>query len=260
LGEQSLGILYFLVTLFATVIGAIAGIGGGIIIKPTLDAIGTYNLATISVLSSITVLCMAAVSTAKYMKSGIKFDFQLVILSFGAVLGGFMGKYFFDIFSRVLSDKPAKAIQAALLILLLVFSLFRKYYPQFNIKNKLIILLAGLVMGLISSFLGIGGGPINIVIICIAFSVDTKDAAVYSIFVILFSQFSNVINTSITPGLNTFDLGMLAFMLPAAVIGGFVGSYLNRRLSKKSVEHLFNGLMSSVILLNIYNIYIFFLK
>ena len=253
-------ILYFLVTLFATVIGAIAGIGGGIIIKPALDAVGTYNIATIAVLSSITVLCMATVSAGKHIKSGIKLDLKIIILSLGAVLGGFAGKFLFDIFSGVLNDSLAKGIQAVMLILLLIFSLLRKHYPQYNIQNKLIIFIAGLLMGMISSFLGIGGGPINIVIIIMAFSVDTRDAAVYSIFVIFFSQLANVINTVITPGLGQFDLRMLLFMIPAAVIGGLAGSYLNRRLSKKVVEHLFNGLMGMVILLNIYNIYVFFIR
>lgn len=255
-----MGILYSLVTLFATIIGAIAGIGGGIIIKPALDAIGTYNIATIAVLSSVTVLCMATVSAGKHIKSGIKLDLRIVILSVGAVLGGFLGKYLFDVFSDLLSDSLAKALQAGMLILLLVFSLLRRYYPQYNIKNKMIIFIAGLFMGMISSFLGIGGGPINIVIISMAFSVDTKDAAVYSIFVIFFSQLANVLNTAITPGLGQFNLTMLIYMLPAAVIGGLVGSYLNRRLSKNVVEHLFNGLMGMVILLNIYNIGTFFLK
>ncbi len=253
-------IFYFLVTLFATIIGAIAGIGGGIIIKPSLDAIGTYNIGTIAVLSAITVLCMAAVSAVKHIKGGIKLDLRIVILSVGAVLGGFLGKYLFDIFSDLLNDSLAKALQAGMLILLLVFSLLRKYYPQYHIENKIFIFIAGLFMGMISSFLGIGGGPINIVIISMAFSVDTKDAAVYSIFVIFFSQLANVINTVITPGLGQFNLSMLIYMLPAAVIGGLVGSYLNRKLSKNMVEYLFNGLMGFVILLNIYNISIFFFK
>lgn len=252
-----MGILYFLITLLATIIGAIAGLGGGIIIKPALDAIGTYDVATICVLSSITVLCMATVSTIKYVQSGIKLDLKLLILSIGAVLGGFLGNYLFDLFSKVVTDSIAKGLQSCILIFLLIFVLFRRYYPHYNIKNRIIIIIAGLFMGLISSFLGIGGGPINVVIICIIFSVNVRDAAVYSIFVIFFSQLSNVITTVITPGLNTYDLKMLLFMIPAAIIGGFVGSHLNRKLSKNFVEQLFNVVMGIILLLNIYNVFVF---
>ncbi len=55
--------LYFLVAILATTIGSLAGIGGGVIIKPAMDFLGHYDLPTISVISSITVLSMAIVST-----------------------------------------------------------------------------------------------------------------------------------------------------------------------------------------------------
>ncbi len=48
-------IVYFLIILFATIVGAGAGMGGGVIIKPTLDLISDYNVVTISFLSSVTV-------------------------------------------------------------------------------------------------------------------------------------------------------------------------------------------------------------
>ena len=253
-------ILYLLITLLATTIGAIAGIGGGIIIKPCLDAIGTYNVSTIGVLSSITVLVMATVSTIKFIKGGIKFDLKVLILSVGAVFGGFLGKFLFEIFAQELSDQLAKGIQEGILIVLLIFVLFRKYYPTYHIRDLFITLLAGVFMGTISSFLGIGGGPVNVVIIFVIFSVNMKDAAVYSIFVIFFSQLSTVAATSISPGLQQYDLKMLLFMIPAAILGGFLGSHLNRKMSGKAVEVLFNIVMGMVLLLNIINVIIFLLK
>jgi len=54
--------LYFLVSLIATTVGSITGMGGGVIIKPILDFIGTYNAQTIGVISSITVLTMSIIS------------------------------------------------------------------------------------------------------------------------------------------------------------------------------------------------------
>ena len=251
---------YFIVTLIATVIGAIAGLGGGIIIKPTFDALGGFDVSTIGILSSITVLCMAFISTAKYIKSGIKLDFKIVILSMGAVIGGFLGKIFFDFLYKMVVDSTAKGIQAIMLIILLVFVLFRKLYPHFNIKNKSVILIVGLVMGMVSSFLGIGGGPINVVAICIVFSVSVRDAAIYSIFVILFSQLSNVIATAITPGLQSYNLSVLIFMIPAAILGAFIGSYLNRKLSEKFVEYIFNTVMIIILLMNIYNTFTFIIS
>ena len=49
-------LLFVLVSFGASIVGAICGIGGGVIIKPTLDAFGVLSVATISFLSGCTVL------------------------------------------------------------------------------------------------------------------------------------------------------------------------------------------------------------
>ena len=50
---------YFIISLLASVAGAICGIGGGVIIKPTLDLFHLDSVATVSVLSGCTVLAMS---------------------------------------------------------------------------------------------------------------------------------------------------------------------------------------------------------
>ncbi len=251
-------LIYFFIALLATSIGGIAGIGGGIIIKPCLDTVGSFDVATIGMFSSITVLCMATVSTARFLHSGMKIDVKLaVMLSIGAAVGGVMGKYLFSIFADSVSDNKAKGIQGILLIVLIIFVLFRSVYPGFHIENVWIILLSGLIMGVVSSFLGIGGGPINIAVLCIAFSVSVRDAAVYSIFTIFFSQLTTVISNVITPGIGNYDLSMVVFMIPGAIIGALIGSYLNRKLSDRTVDRLFNVVLVLLIMLNVTNIYRF---
>ncbi|WP_062320313.1 hypothetical protein [Halolactibacillus sp. JCM 19043] len=66
-----MAVLYFLVALVATLLGSLAGLGGGVIIKPILDLLGDFDLATISILSSVTVLSMAVVSMFKFKNSGL---------------------------------------------------------------------------------------------------------------------------------------------------------------------------------------------
>ena len=51
-------ILFFVVSFLASIAGAICGIGGGVIIKPTLDMFGLASVSTISFLSGCTVLSM----------------------------------------------------------------------------------------------------------------------------------------------------------------------------------------------------------
>ena len=46
-------ILIFCVSFFASIAGAICGIGGGVIIKPVLDMLGLASVATISFLFGV---------------------------------------------------------------------------------------------------------------------------------------------------------------------------------------------------------------
>ncbi|MFR9254508.1 MAG: hypothetical protein ACLVJ6_02695 [Merdibacter sp.] len=47
--------LFFLISFGASIIGAICGIGGGIIIKPVMDAFGALDVSIINFLSGCTV-------------------------------------------------------------------------------------------------------------------------------------------------------------------------------------------------------------
>ena len=51
------------ITFIATIVGAISGIGGGVIIKPVMDAILKLPVETISFLSGTTVLAMGRPSS-----------------------------------------------------------------------------------------------------------------------------------------------------------------------------------------------------
>lgn len=60
-----MGIIVFAVCLAASVIGGICGIGGGVIIKPVLDAMGVMSVSALQFLSGLTVLGMSAVSVLR---------------------------------------------------------------------------------------------------------------------------------------------------------------------------------------------------
>ena len=68
------------------------------------------------------------------------------------------------------------------------------------------------------------------------FSFTMRDAAVYSVAVIFFSQCANIISTYIKTGFSGFDMKVLLVIIPVAVIGGFIGSILNRKCKKKQLK------------------------
>ena len=83
-------LLVFLVCFLASVAGAICGIGGGVIIKPALDAFGIMDVATISFLSGCTVLSMTTYSVLRSRRSGASaFERATGLpMALGAAVGG----------------------------------------------------------------------------------------------------------------------------------------------------------------------------
>ncbi len=251
-------VLYFLIAFISTSIGAVSGIGGGVIIKPVLDTIGQYEVGTIGLLSSITVLSMAVVSTIKQYISGIRFEGRrTVFLSFGSIVGGITGKILFSVLCRSIENKDLiTAYQSFVLGLLLIFVLIfllKKNIRNFHIQNWFLIFISGLILGFIASFLGVGGGAFNVVLLIFLFSMDAKSAAVHSVLIILFSQSAKLITVLFDTGFSPYNLSMLLYMIPGGVAGGFLGSSLNKRLDGKTIQLLFKIVISSVICLNIYN-------
>ena len=116
------------------------------------------------------------------------------------------------------------------------------------------LLSAGLFMGALSSFLGIGGGPINLLVIFVVLELDAKQAAVFSVVVILFSQFTTVALTSATGGYTAMDMHPLAAMIPAAIAGGLLGPMLHQKWELMRFERYYSYLLGALISLNAYNI------
>lgn len=252
-----MSIIYFLVALIATTLGSLVGLGGGVIIKPVLDTLGHYDLSTISLLSSMTVFSMAIVSTYRQIRKGFKIELRLYVLSLGGILGGILGKALFSFFISLMPGSQAQGIQAIILGLLLLIVLFKAKLPQWNIQNLFFTLIIGLSLGTIASFLCIGGGPINVAVMIIFLGMGIKEAAVCSVFIILWSQFSKLAVIYFNTGFSGYDLSMLAFMIPAAIFGGLLGSRLNRFLPNHAINQVFNIMLIILIGLNIYNAIVF---
>jgi len=319
-------IVYFVVVLLATTIGALTGMGGGVFIKPLLDVIGDYDAPTVSMLSCITVFAMAVVSVSKTLisnkRQGAKhkvgtdpstefnykttsapnsefvhnsvstpnteFAYNLIstsdiefvhysnsavnngfayrfnvksalFLAFGAVLGGNLGHMIFELLVKnTLSNNGVVIVQnlvlAFIILLIFVYMLTKSHIKGFYFKGLFLTLLAGLFLGGLSAFLGIGGGPVNVAFLMLFFSFNTKNATLYSLIIILFAQVSQIITVALNGGFAPFDLSMSPYMVAAAVLGGFLGSILNKKLSNKQIDLCFTLAQIFIFVLCVVNI------
>lgn len=251
------------VSFIASTAGAICGIGGGVIIKPVLDLTGIMPVNTISFLSGCTVLSMSVISVFKNLrsKSGAEFDkVTATELAAGAVLGGILGKGLYQhIISGLTNTQRVGAVQAGVLLIItvgtLLYTVYKNRIKTHNVKNPIACILIGCGLGIMSAFLGIGGGPINLVVLFFFFSMTTKQAAQYSLYTIMFSQLSSLISSIATGTVPEFSLVMIVLMAACGVTGGLVGAKINKRIEEKKVDLLFMVLMCIIIVINIYNIF-----
>ena len=257
-------IIFFLICFFSSVIGAICGIGGGVIIKPVLDAFHILDVVTISFLSGCTVLSMTTYSVLKSKQSGESHINQKVgfPLALGAAAGGVLGKWLFSFVSSLSPDKnQVGAIQAACLLVVtigtFIYTIYKSKIRTLQITSSFVSVLVGIFLGILSSFLGIGGGPINLVILFYFYSMTTKAAAENSLYIIFFSQIASLISSIVTKSVPDFSIFLLILMIIGGICGGIVGRAVNKKIAETTVDKLFLGLMLIIIFINVYNIYRF---
>lgn len=254
-----MSLVYFLVAFLSSIVGAICGIGGGVVIKPVLDLFQLGAVSTINFLSGCTVLSMSLYSVGKAMiNRDSKVDMATgTPLAIGAALGGVAGKELFGLIKSMFANgEMVGGVQAIALGIItigtLLYTVKKSQIHTIQIKNRLFCTVVGLLLGIMSSFLGIGGGPINLVVLGYLFSMDSKTAAANSLYIILFSQLASFVSTLIT-GLPAFDPLVLALMVAGGIGGGIVGRTLNKRMDNRAVDKLFICLMSLIIAICVFN-------
>lgn len=255
-------VLIVLVTLLASLFGAICGIGGGVVIKPVLDSLGIMEVSTVSFLSGCTVLCMTLCSVGINLRTkSIPIRLKLSVpVSIGAAVGGILGKNGFQLLSGLFADSEfVGVVQSGCLFLLtfgtLLYTINKRKIHTGYTEQPAVCVVIGLLLGIFSSFLGIGGGPFNLVVLSFFFSMETKEAAQTSLFIILFSQITSLISTILSNRVPPTDWKILAGMCCMGVLGALLGRRINKRISAQTVDRLFMGMTVVIMGICIYNMF-----
>ncbi|MGO4928527.1 sulfite exporter TauE/SafE family protein [Fundicoccus sp. Sow4_D5] len=257
---MTLTFIYTVIVLLATTIGAVTGLGGGVIIKPLFDLLGADTPTVIGFYSSVAVFTMCLVSIYKQIRKGFQFNGPILIgVSAGSLVGGYLGESLFSIATQSLSDAMVQRIQASLLLatlmIILIYAFNKHRIKHYQVNHWLLAVGVGVFLGTISVFLGIGGGPLNVSLLMWLMSFSMKNAAVYSIATIFFSQLSKLGSMALSGELFEFDFSLLPFIIVAAIIGGYMGTLINQKLTNQRIENLYNALMIVLMFISVLNIY-----
>ena len=168
------------------------------------------------------------------------------------------GKYFFLVFVRSFSEDIGFAIQACILLLInvvvLIYICNKDKFNSHHIKSLSVAFIIGTSLGILSSFLGIGGGPINIAILYYLFSMNAKEANHNSLYIIMFSQSTSLLLTIFGRSVPPFPFAILVLMILGAVVGAFGGRKVLGKLCERKTALFFKYVVLFLVLLNVYNI------
>ena len=252
----------FLVCILSTMIGAISGIGGGVIIKPMLDMTLPLGMPTISLISSFAVLSMSLFSVGRnYLKKDRQtLSLRVAVpLAIGSTAGGVMGKSVFAAVTAMLAaDRQVKVVQNvvlfALMLVVLISALRGGEKKEAPARAPWTGLVVGLILGVLAAFLGIGGGPLNMLALTGFYGMLHKEGALYSLFIIIFSQTAGII-TALCTGSGTLpQLSLLFTACAAGILGGVIGRRFAVRMSNAAVRRLYNAALVFILAICAVNI------
>lgn len=246
-------IILFIVALGATTVGSISGVGGGVIIKPIMDALMDVGASATSFMSSCIMLFMSAVSIYRGRKDDIDINIPISLaLGIGAGIGGIIGKALFDFI-----PSNHALIQSTILFILNImiyfYIKFKALLKPMNVTSYPISGVIGCGLGTVSAFLGIGGGPINIAVLYIFYASTPKITAKRSIFIIFISQVSSIGTTFISGIPANINYIALVLMIIGGCSGAIIGGKISNKLTETQVDDLFTDVLVAVIILNAYN-------
>jgi len=242
----------------ASAIGALFGIGGGVIIRPILDLTSPYSVAVVHFLSSATVLAMSAYSVGAGLVSKREnhIDFWVsTSLGISAAIGGILGSMLFGL---VLPGENAGMIQSLAFVAVMgatfVFMIYKSKVTPLEANNIFLGLPVGLSLGVVSSFLGIGGGPINLAVLYYFYGMNAKTAAQNSLYIIFISQAFALLTNLVGDQIPDFPPVALIFMILGGICGGMVGRKVGQIIKSATAERLAVVITGVVLVIGLVNL------
>lgn len=240
---------YTLLTgLIAGFASAALGIGGGVVMIPAMTLLLGYGIKK-AIGTSLAVMIVASlVGVASHYainSSNLQFTVALWVIA-GSLAGAYFG-------ARIANKASSTALARAFGLLLIFVAL--KMFGIINIPTAHIteagepfLLLLGLVAGLSSALLGIGGGVLIVPVFVLFFGLSMHEAVPTSLMAIVPTSF---VGAFFHKKFGNMDVGALKVLLPAAFVGAILGAVAANRVPSETLKLAFAAFMlfSSVKLL-----------
>lgn len=254
--------MIFLGALISLLIGIVLGLvggGGSILTVPMVHYLfgtsmllaTTYSLIVVSIASGVGTLQRLPSKQVDF-KQGLIFLIPSMSIAF--LIRRFILPLIPESFHFLGVHLSLEIIIALLLVGVMLFSaiktLFSKREPSSEVPSITIVVLFGSLTGLLSGFIGAGGGFI-IVPILMRLGMEIRKAVGTSMFIISIQSAIALLGDLFNPQITAdggIDWKLLSVITILTVMGVFLGTYMQRYFSGKLLRQLFSYLLIVVAL------------
>ena len=222
--------------LAAGFLSGLFGVGGGILIVPALVLAARFDQRLASGTSLAAIVPTSLVGVTSYALSGSIDLLAAILLAAGAIGGAQLG-------SHLLARLPKRAIQWGFIVFILVVivSLFlvipsREAEIHMTVLSGAALVGLGLVVGVLSGILGIGGGVVIVPMLIVLFGASDLVAKGTSLLVMVPTAISGTIGNSIRKNV---DLPAAAVIGLAACTTTALGALVAGLVSPQAANILF---------------------
>ena len=208
-------------------VGVIFGVGGGIVLIPTLLYTGTKTKKTVGTSLAVMVFISLSGTIQHVMKGTFQPTQDNLMLLLAGVVGALIGAMF-------LESAKSKTITYLIIAYFILMGTNLIINPTFvEIKfiyelPKEAFWLSGIVVAIISTILGVGGGAIMTPLMLYVFNMPAKQVLGLVMPFIFFMSFTA---TSVNMKNKFIDLKAFAFLTPSALAGTYVAYLFFNRIT-----------------------------
>ena len=241
--------IYILIGLIGGITAGMLGLGGGIIFVPGLLLVhkfsglfDEYQLQSAIYTSLICIIFAGSTSSYLHLKNKlIEFKFvkkYTVNVSLGCLLGIFL-----------LEQLSSKILENTYGFILIVLALLLISDAKIIRNNMIIVRNVGkfyfFLNGTISSLMGIGGGTLSVPYISFLIDDIKKSIATASALGLVIATTSIIFMYMINSEIFYSKVNYLSlfFIIPASVIGSYIGVTLLKKIDPDKVKKIFSGLL-----------------
>jgi len=244
-------LLYLTTGLFTGLLSGLLGVGGGLIMVPVLNFIFTKlgfpstNIMHMALGTSLAVIILTSIASSRAHHQHHNVDWTIVKnIALGIMLGAFFG-------SLVAAKFNANLLKVlfAIYTFVVAFQILNDYTPNPSriLPRRPTLNCIGIVIGCISSFVGIGGGTLSVpfLIYC---NINAKRAigtsSAIGLPIAVAGAIGYVVSGLSVSNLPSHSLGFvylpsLAIIAAASLISAPFGAVLVQKLSVKKLKKIF---------------------